>query len=81
MTFPLVVTFDESLVEPIFSNKQLSIFLFRDDEKNQSDYVKVFKEAAEILKHEGILFVETDSADGLQAKLAEFLGIGEKKLP
>jgi len=55
--------------------------LFRDDSKNQSEYVQVFKEAAENLKHEGVLFVESDSADGLQAKLAEFLGIGEKKLP
>ena len=59
----------------------MALFLFRDNNKNQSDYVKVFHDAAKALKNEGILFAESDIEDGIQAKLAEFLGTSELKLP
>lgn len=59
-SFPLVVVFNESYIEPVFQNKQMAIFLFRDQEKNQSDYVQVFHDAAKALKNEGILFAESD---------------------
>ena len=37
--FPLVILFNETYIEPVFQNKQMAIFLFRDQEKNQSDFV------------------------------------------
>lgn len=80
-SLPLVILFNDTYIQPIFQNNQTAIFLFRDNEMNQSDYVQVFHNAAKALKNEGILFAESDIEDGIQARLAEFLGTNEAKLP
>jgi hypothetical protein len=43
--------------------------------------VKVFEEAAAILKGENVLFAESDIEEGMQGKLAEYLGVIELQLP
>jgi len=80
-TLPTIVVFNETFITPIFQNNQTTIFLFRDDEKNQSDYVKVFQDAAKELKNENILFAESDREDGMQGRLAEFLGVADANFP
>jgi len=54
--------------------------LFRHPEDNNADYVKTFSDAANKLKGD-ILFVVSGIKDGIQQRLAEFVGVEAGNLP
>lgn len=77
---PTLIDFSEDYIEPIFGQKKPAIVLFRNKEDEDSDYAKRFAEAAKELKGE-ILFVVSGVKDGIQSRLAEFIGVVENQLP
>lgn len=54
--------------------------MFRSTEDDESDFSKVFADAAQQLKGE-ILFVKSGIKDGIQHRLAEFIGVEDSMLP
>jgi protein disulfide-isomerase A1 len=77
---PTLIEFSEDYIEPIFGQKQPAIFLFRSKEDANSDFSKHFDTAANKLKGQ-ILFVVSGVSDGIQARLAEFIGVDATHLP
>lgn len=77
---PTLIEFSEDYIEPIFGQKQSALFLFRSKEDSTSDYAKVFEQAATELKGQ-ILFVVSGVTDGIQSRLAEFIGVDGSSLP
>ncbi len=77
---PTLIEFSEDYIEPIFGARQSAIFLFRSAADSSSDFAKVFEQAAQELKGQ-ILFVVSGVTDGIQARLAEFVGVDSTTIP
>jgi len=77
---PTVIEFSEDYIEPIFGQKNNAIFLFRSEEDKDSAFAKTFEEAAKQLKG-SILFVVSGIHEGIQSRLAEFIGVDAASLP
>lgn len=73
-----LINFDEDSIEPIFGKKNSAIMLFS-NQKDQ-DYQRVFAEAANKLQGK-ILFVKSTTTDGIQQKLADYVGVDAKAAP
>jgi len=80
LSVPTVIDFSEEFIEPIFGERRAALMLFRMPNDKDASFAKVFNQAAKELKGE-ILFVTSGIYDGIQARLAEFIGIDEPKLP
>ena len=80
LSVPTVIEFSEEFIEPIFGQRKAALMLFRMPNDKDADFAKVFNQAAKELKGE-ILFVTSGIYDGIQARLAEFIGVDEPKLP
>ena len=75
---PRLINFDEDSIDPIFGKKASAIMLFSNEK--DTAYHKVFAEAAD--KFQGkILFVKSTTTDGIQQKLADYIGVGAKDTP
>jgi len=61
-TLPALIDFANEYVEPVFKKGYTSIVLYTND--NDSNYSKVFEEAAHALQGE-ILFVRTGNEQGI----------------
>jgi hypothetical protein len=68
------------MISPIFDKQQNVLFLFRDEKDADSAFQKTFEEAAHA--HKGkILFSYSGVTDGIQERLAEFVGVTAADLP
>jgi len=77
---PTVFEFTEDEIEAIFGNQQNTIILFRDPKDKDAAFMNVFTEAA--TTHKGkMLFAYSGVKDGIQERLAEFMGVTEADLP
>jgi protein disulfide-isomerase A1 len=80
LTMPTVFAFDEDKIGPIFDKQQPVLFLFRGPDDADSAFQKTFEEAA--VAHKGkILFSYSGVTDGIQERLAEFIGVTAADLP
>jgi len=77
-TVPTLINFSEDFIEPIFADHQNALILF--SEEDGTDYQGVFAQAAKDNQGE-ILFVTSGVSDGIQARLAEFIGVTSEDLP
>ncbi len=77
---PTLIEFSEEYIEPIFGNRRPALFFFRSASDAESSNAKVFAQAANDLKGQ-ILFVVSGVSDGIQARLAEFIGVDDSMLP
>lgn len=77
---PTLIDFSDEYIEPIFGQRKAAVFLFRSKEDDETDYSKTFADAANKLKGD-ILFVKSGIKDGIQHRLAEFIGVEESMLP
>lgn len=77
---PTLITFSEDFIEPIFGQRKAAIFLFRSPSDTDSSFSKIFAEASKQLKGD-IIFVQSGVTDGIQQRLAEFIGVDESSLP
>jgi protein disulfide-isomerase A1 len=77
---PTLINFSEDYIEPIFGQRKAAVFLFRSNEDSEADFVNTFSDAATKLKGE-ILFVVSGIKDGIQTRLAEFVGVDSNSLP
>jgi hypothetical protein len=77
---PTLIDFSEDYIEPIFGQRKPAIFLFRGASDANSAFAQTFSDAAKKLKGE-ILFVVSGVTDGIQQRLAEFIGVDESNLP
>jgi len=75
---PKLITFSEDYIEPIFADHNPALILFT--QENGTDYQAVFQKAANDLQGQ-ILFVTSGVTDGIQSRLAEFIGVTEEDLP
>lgn len=75
---PVLINFDDNAIEPIFGKKNAALILFS-NEKDQA-YQTVFADAASSLKGK-ILFVKSTTNEGIQTKLAEYVGVTAKDTP
>jgi len=75
-----VFEFSEDEIEAIFGNQQNTAILFRDPSDKDAAFMKTFEEAAKA--HKGkILFSYSGITDGIQERLAEFMGVTKEHLP
>ena len=74
VSVPDLIDFSEDYIEQIFGQRKAAIFLFRSPEQSSSDFVATFTAAATALKGE-ILFVVSGITEGIQSRLAEFIGV------
>jgi len=77
---PTLIEFSEDYIEPIFGQRKPAIILFRNKEDSESDFANTFKDAAIKLKGK-IIFVVSGIKDGIQHRLADFIGVDEKQVP
>lgn len=77
---PTLIDFSDEYIEPIFGQRKAALFLFRHTEDDETNFSKTFAEAAQKLKGE-ILFVKSGIKDGIQHRLAEFIGVEDSMLP
>ena len=75
---PILISFSEDYIEPIFADHNPALILFTEEEGQ--GYQDVFAAAAKELKGE-ILFVTSGVTDGIQARLADFLGTTKEDMP
>jgi protein disulfide isomerase len=75
---PTLITFSEDYIDPIFGKRNPALMLFANDD--DAAYSKVFAEAAQAFKGK-ILFVKSGATEGIQQKLAEFVGVTKDMLP
>ena len=61
---PTLIDFSDDYIEPIFGQRKPALFLFRSTEDDESDFSKVFADAAQKLKGD-ILFVKSGVKDGI----------------
>jgi len=78
---PTLIEFSEDYIEPIFGQKQSAIFLFRAPGDKDASWAKEYEKAAHELKNEGILFIVSGITEGIQSRLAEFVGVESAHLP
>lgn len=76
-TLPTLIEFSEEHVEGIFGKQNNAIILFRANSDAGANHQAVFNEAAKKFKGQSgmPLFVVSDINDGIQKRLAEFVGI------
>jgi len=75
---PTLIEFSEDYIEPIFGKRQAALMLFAAND--DAAYSAVFAEAAKA--HKGkVLFVKSGATEGIQQKLAEFVGVSKDMLP
>lgn len=77
-SIPKLITFSEDYIEPIFGKGKDALILFTNDDK--AAYNQVYQQAAEQLNGE-ILFVVSGTEDGIQQRLAEFVGVSSSDAP
>jgi protein disulfide-isomerase A1 len=75
---PMLINFSEDYIEPIFGKGKDAMILFTDDAEGA--YNSVFKQAAEQLNGE-IIFVLSGTQNGIQQRLAEFIGVEASQAP
>jgi protein disulfide-isomerase A1 len=75
---PVLITFSEDYIEPIFGKGRDALILFTND--GEAAYNAVYKQAAEQLKGE-VLFVVSGTDNGIQQRLAEFVGVTAADAP
>jgi len=75
---PKLITFSEDYIEPIFGDHNPALILFT--EETGQGYQAVFEKAASDLNGQ-ILFVTSGVTDGIQSRLAEFIGVEKGDLP
>jgi len=63
-SLPTLIEFSEDYIEPIFGQKKNALFLFRDPSDANSDFSKVFSNAASELKGK-IVFVVSGVSEGI----------------
>lgn len=77
-SIPTLINFSEDYIEPIFGKGRDAIILFTNDDS--AAYNQVFAKAAEELKGQ-ILFVQSGTENGIQQRLAEFIGVDAAACP
>lgn len=78
---PTVFEFSEEEIEAVFGQQQPTVLLFRSDATDKdAAFMATFEEAAKANKGK-MLFGYSDIAEGIQERLAEFIGINESQLP
>lgn len=75
---PRLITFSEDYIEPIFGDHQSALILFT--EEKDTGYQGAFAKAAADLQGQ-ILFVTSGVSEGIQSRLAEFIGVTKADLP
>ncbi len=75
---PTLIEFSEDFIEPIFGKGKTAVILFTNEK--DSSYGQVWAEAASQLKGD-ILFVVSGTKDGIQSRLAEFIGVTDADTP
>lgn len=75
---PRLITFSEDYIEPIFGDRNPAVILFT--EEADQDYQNVYKQAAKDLQGQ-ILFVTSGVSEGIQSRLAEFVGVEAADMP
>ena len=75
---PRLITFSEDYIEPIFGDRNPAVILFT--EEADQGYQSVFAQAAKDLQGE-LLFVTSGVTEGIQSKLAEFVGVSASDMP
>lgn len=75
---PTLIEFTEDHIEPIFGKGRTAVILFTDEK--DSEYGKVWADAAGKLKGD-ILFVVSGTKEGIQNRLAEFVGVAGTDTP
>lgn len=75
---PTLIEFSEDYIEPIFGKGKDALILFTND--REANYNKVFADAASQLKGQ-ILFVVSGTEQGIQQRLAEFVGVDASSAP
>jgi len=75
---PMLINFSEDYIEPIFGKGRDALILFSDD--SSAAFNQVFQQAAEQLNGE-ILFVTSTTTNGIQQRLAEFIGVDSSNQP
>lgn len=77
---PTVFSFTEDEIEAVFGQQQNVLILFRAETDAESTFQKTFEEAAVANKGK-ILFSYAGTANQIQGKLAEFMGVTEEDFP
>lgn len=77
---PTVFSFTEDEIEAVFGQQQDTLFLFRAESDNDSAFQKTYEEAAKKFKGK-MLFSYAGTANQIQGKLAEFIGVTEEDYP
>jgi len=78
---PTVFEFSEEEIEAVFGQQQPTVLLFRSDATDKdAAFMATFEEAAKANKGK-MLFGYADIAEGIQERLAEFVGVSEAQLP
>jgi protein disulfide-isomerase A1 len=79
---PSFFVFDDSTIEPIFGEKNPALFLFRDNNAEKTPELdKIFKELSSGDLKGKILFSLSDVKEGIQKRLADFVGVTDQDLP
>jgi protein disulfide-isomerase A1 len=75
---PQLIEFSEDYIEPIFGKGNPAVILFTDD--RDAAFNKVFADASSQLQGQ-ILFVVSGTQQGIQQRLAEFVGVDSASAP
>lgn len=75
MMIPMLIEFSDDFIEPIFGKQAPALILFSEGTTHD-----IFTQAASALKG-SILFVHSGVSDGIQSRLAEFVGVTKTDLP
>lgn len=78
---PTLIEFSEEYIEPIFQKQKPAAFLFVDSKNDEhKKLIETFKEAS--LANKGrIFFSHSGVSEGIQQRLAEFVGVTTEHLP
>ena len=77
---PTVFEFSEDEIEAVFGQQQTTTILFRGKGDKDAAFMTTFEDAAKANKGK-MLFAYSDVTEGIQQRLAEFMGITEDALP
>lgn len=75
---PRLITFSEDYIEPIFGDRNSAMILFT--EATGTAYQAAYEQASKDLQGE-ILFVTSGVSEGIQSRLAEFIGVTSADMP
>lgn len=78
LSVPILISFSEDYIEPIFGDHKPALILFTED--SGQAFQDTFAAAAKELQGE-ILFVTSGVTDGIQARLADFIGATKEDMP